>query len=78
MRKFIVQFVWYLVNENILNLSSEATIQYFIYRRKRRNFSKDATRILSEFFYSHIDHPYPSEDAKLDLARRCNITVNQV
>lgn len=73
-----MQFVWYLVNENILNLSSEATIQYFIYRRKRRNFSKDATRILSEFFYSHIDHPYPSEDAKLDLARRCNITVNQV
>uniref|UniRef100_A0A0N5A817 Homeobox domain-containing protein n=1 Tax=Syphacia muris TaxID=451379 RepID=A0A0N5A817_9BILA len=63
-----------LTYQNFMLLRSK----HFDARRKRRNFSKDATRILSEFFYSHIDHPYPSEDAKVELARRCNITVNQV
>ncbi|XP_013791623.1 homeobox protein extradenticle-like [Limulus polyphemus] len=47
-------------------------------RRKRRNFSKQATEILNEYFYSHLSNPYPSEEAKEDLARRCSITVSQV
>ncbi|XP_065067878.1 pre-B-cell leukemia transcription factor 1-like isoform X2 [Rhopilema esculentum] len=47
-------------------------------RRKRRNFSKQATEILNEYFYSHLSNPYPSEEAKEDLARKCNITVAQV
>ena len=33
-------------------------------RRKRRNFSKKATEILNEYFYSHLANPYPSEEAK--------------
>uniref|UniRef100_H9G7X9 PBC domain-containing protein n=1 Tax=Anolis carolinensis TaxID=28377 RepID=H9G7X9_ANOCA len=36
-------------------------------RRKRRNFSKQATEILNEYFYSHLSNPYPSEEAKEDL-----------
>ena len=51
---------------------------YFIYRRKRRNFSKQATEVLNEYFYSHLSNPYPSEEAKEELARKCNITVSQV
>eukprot|EP00794_Sanderia_malayensis_P016008 gene16008-17624_t len=47
-------------------------------RRKRRNFSKQATELLNEYFYSHLSNPYPSEEAKEDLARKCNITVAQV
>ena len=51
---------------------------FLIYRRKRRNFSKQATEILNEYFYSHLSNPYPSEEAKEELARKCSITVSQV
>jgi len=47
-------------------------------RRKRRNFSKQATEVLNEYFYSHLSNPYPSEEAKEELARKCAITVSQV
>jgi len=47
-------------------------------RRKRRNFSKTATEVLNEYFYSHLSNPYPSEEAKEELARKCSITVSQV
>ncbi|XP_055340146.1 homeobox protein extradenticle-like [Paramacrobiotus metropolitanus] len=47
-------------------------------RRKRRNFSKTATEVLNEYFYSHLNNPYPSEEAKEELARKCSITVSQV
>ncbi|XP_041756843.1 pre-B-cell leukemia transcription factor 3 isoform X8 [Coregonus clupeaformis] len=46
-------------------------------RRKRRNFSKQATEILNEYFYSHLSNPYPSEEAKEELAKKCSITVSQ-
>lgn len=47
-------------------------------RRKRRNFSKQATEVLNEYFYSHLSNPYPSEEAKQELARKGGITVSQV
>ena len=47
-------------------------------RRKRRNFSKKATEVLNEYFYSHLANPYPSEEAKEELARKCGITISQV
>ncbi|XP_059195754.1 pre-B-cell leukemia transcription factor 2 [Centropristis striata] len=47
-------------------------------RRKRRNFSKQATESLNEYFYSHLSNPYPSEEAKEELAKQCGITVSQV
>lgn len=34
--------------------------------------------MLNEYFYSHLSNPYPSEDAKEELARKCSITVSQV
>ncbi|CAH1787101.1 unnamed protein product [Owenia fusiformis] len=46
--------------------------------RKRRNFSKTASEILNEYFYSHLSNPYPSEEAKEELARKCGISVSQV
>ncbi|KAG9329525.1 hypothetical protein JZ751_004360 [Albula glossodonta] len=47
-------------------------------KRKRRNFNKQATEILNEYFYSHLSNPYPSEEAKEELAKKCSITVSQV
>ncbi|XP_068606842.1 pre-B-cell leukemia transcription factor 1-like [Brachionichthys hirsutus] len=47
-------------------------------RRKRRNFSKHAADILNEYFYTHLANPYPSEEAKEELAKKCSITVSQV
>lgn len=43
-------------------------------RRKRRNFTKQATEILNEYFYAHLSNPYPSEEAKEELSRTCGIT----
>ena len=34
--------------------------------------------MLNEYFYSHLSNPYPSEEAKEELARKCAITVSQV
>ncbi|CAC5402045.1 unnamed protein product [Mytilus coruscus] len=47
-------------------------------RRKRRNFTKLATQVLNDYFNSHLSNPYPSEEAKEELARKCQITVSQV
>ncbi|KAI3386275.1 hypothetical protein SNEBB_007617 [Seison nebaliae] len=47
-------------------------------RRKRRNFDKQATEILNEYFYSHLSNPYPSEETKEDLAQKCGISVSQI
>lgn len=60
--------------------SSEVNYRNFPFsaRRKRRNFSKQAAEILNTYFYSHLANPYPSEEAKEDLARKCSITVSQV
>jgi pre-B-cell leukemia transcription factor 1 len=60
--------------ENVMVLRS----RFLDARRKRRNFSKQATEILNEYFYSHLANPYPSEEAKEELARHCQITVSQV
>ncbi|XP_037083357.1 homeobox protein extradenticle-like isoform X5 [Pollicipes pollicipes] len=47
-------------------------------RRRRRNFTKQSTEILSEYFYSHLANPYPTEEVKEQLAKKCGITVSQV
>ncbi|XP_031195895.1 pre-B-cell leukemia transcription factor 4 isoform X2 [Mastomys coucha] len=52
--------------------------QFLDARRKRRNFSKQATEVLNEYFYSHLSNPYPSEETKEELARKGGITVSQV
>uniref|UniRef100_A0A4X1V9X7 PBX homeobox 2 n=1 Tax=Sus scrofa TaxID=9823 RepID=A0A4X1V9X7_PIG len=39
---------------------------------------KQATEVLNEYFYSHLSNPYPSEEAKEELAKKCGITVSQV
>lgn len=62
-----------LLTAHCLSLSPPCFI-----RRKRRNFNKQATEVLNEYFYSHLSNPYPSEEAKEELAKKCGITVSQV
>ncbi|CEJ80443.1 hypothetical protein VHEMI00625 [[Torrubiella] hemipterigena] len=40
--------------------------------------SAKKTRPLSNWFASHLDHPYPSEDEKSELAEACGLTKTQV
>ena len=49
-----------------------------LFRRKRRNFDKTTQKILNEYFYSHLSNPYPSEQVKEELARKCGVTISQV
>lgn len=80
-----MKLLWYFVHgflmlgkyENSL-IESRIPQFFFFIRRKRRNFSKTATEVLNEYFYSHLSNPYPSEEAKEELARKCSISVSQV
>lgn len=64
---------WSMIDPSDLLISC-----FCLVRRKRRNFSKQATEVLNEYFYSHLSNPYPSEEAKEELAKQCGITVSQV
>lgn len=59
-------------------LAPLCTYKLFIFRRKRKNFSKKATLILNEYFDSHMDQPYPDDETKAKLAKRCGISPVQV
>jgi hypothetical protein len=65
---------------SVISYKIKTTIFFYLLfiRRKRRNFSKTATEVLNEYFYSHLSNPYPSEEAKEELARKCGISVSQV
>ncbi|KAI6176626.1 Pre B-cell leukemia transcription factor 1 [Aphelenchoides bicaudatus] len=65
------------IKNNICNASMVAT-SYFIKKQRRRNFPKKATRVLNEYFESHMKHPYPDEPTKLRLAQACGVSVAQV
>jgi len=66
--------------ENSFCLTKRKNFDLFssFYRRKRRNFDKGTQKILNEYFYSHLSNPYPSEQVKEELARKCGVTVSQV
>jgi len=46
--------------------------------RKRRNLPPVATKILTDWYNQHNQHPYPSDPEKLILAKQANIKVVQV
>ncbi|KAI8580106.1 hypothetical protein K450DRAFT_239438 [Umbelopsis ramanniana AG] len=47
-------------------------------RRRRGNLPKNVTAFLRNWLVQHKRHPYPTEDEKIDLARRTALTVNQI
>lgn len=49
------------------------------YQRKRRgNLPKEATGVLKDWFNTHRESPYPSEEEKQNLCDRTGLTLNQV
>ena len=46
--------------------------------KQRRNFRPKATKIMNEWFESHLDYPYPTEQEKRTLATQGGITVEKV
>ncbi|OAL01059.1 hypothetical protein IQ06DRAFT_136706 [Phaeosphaeriaceae sp. SRC1lsM3a] len=47
-------------------------------RKRRGNLPKDATNLLKSWFANHRSQPYPTEDQKIELCQRTNLTMNQV
>lgn len=67
------------------NLRGEAATKILVLRReieqqgrKRRNFDKNTTDTLQNWFYDHRTNPYPTDQEKADLAKQCNIKISQV
>merc|ERR1719382_1705650 len=47
-------------------------------RRNRRNHNKKSSEVLNEYFYANLSNPYPTDEVKEELARKCGITVSQI
>lgn len=72
----------YVQKENLSPVSNSSS-QNESYSNLKRNRSakqlpEDAVDLLNEWFESHLNHPYPSNDEKQRLADKCGITVKQV
>uniref|UniRef100_A0A1I7TJ26 Homeobox domain-containing protein n=1 Tax=Caenorhabditis tropicalis TaxID=1561998 RepID=A0A1I7TJ26_9PELO len=67
------------------NLRGDAATKILVLRReieqqgrKRRNFDKNTTDTLQNWFHDHRTNPYPSDQEKAELAKQCNIKISQV
>ena len=45
---------------------------------EKKPLDTDAISILNKWFDEHGNRPYPNKKEKQDLARRCNMTINQL
>jgi len=46
--------------------------------KKRTNFSREITQVLTEWLVAHYDHPYPSEQEKEALGQQVGLKVSQI
>jgi len=46
--------------------------------KKRQNFSREITQILTDWLVAHYDHPYPSEQEKEVLGQQVGLKVSQI
>lgn len=47
-------------------------------KKRRRSLSKRATDLLNQWFFDHINDPYPSDEEKSMLAAQCVLSMSQV
>jgi len=47
-------------------------------QKKRQNFSREITNVLSQWLFTHCDHPYPSEHEKSVLCSITGLSLSQV
>ncbi|PRP77197.1 Pre-B-cell leukemia transcription factor 1 [Planoprotostelium fungivorum] len=62
------------VYNNIISLAKN----YNQIKPKRRTLPKKASEMLSEWFYAHLNDPYPSEEEKIMMAAHIGITLTQL
>ncbi|KAI9016253.1 hypothetical protein CLU79DRAFT_764123 [Phycomyces nitens] len=60
---------WYPLDEPITNENG---------RKRRGNLPKNIIAILKQWLTDHCNHPYPTEEEKVELRTRTNLTLNQI
>jgi hypothetical protein len=71
------EFVKSQLRQNVCN-NIVALEKQFFHRKKRRALPKEASKILSQWFFEHLNDPYPSEEEKSYLAAAGGLTITQV
>lgn len=66
------------LRQNVCNAILVLQKQYNQMRKKRRTLSKRATEGLTNWFFEHLNDPYPSEEEKSMLAAHGGLTITQV
>jgi hypothetical protein len=66
------------LRQNVCNAILVLQKQYNQVRKKRRTLPKKATEGLCNWFFEHINDPYPSEEEKSMLAAAGGLTITQV
>ncbi|XP_062566046.1 pre-B-cell leukemia transcription factor 2-like [Saccostrea cucullata] len=59
-------------------ITSTTTEPKMINLRTRPSLSQKSVQLMEQWYYSHLDHPYPSSDVIEELARRGGIKEEQV
>ncbi|KXN67965.1 hypothetical protein CONCODRAFT_30907, partial [Conidiobolus coronatus NRRL 28638] len=47
-------------------------------KKNRINFSKSIAKILKDWLYDNIDHPFPNDKEKINLSIMTGLSVEQV
>jgi len=66
------------LRQNVCNAIVALEKQYNHQRKKRRALPKKAAESLSNWFFEHLNDPYPSEEEKSILAAQGGLTITQV
>jgi len=66
------------LRQNVCNAIVSLEKQYNHQRKKRRALPKKAAESLSNWFFEHLNDPYPSEEEKSILAAQGGLTITQV
>jgi len=66
------------LRQNVCNAIVALEKQYNHHKKKRRALPKKAAESLSNWFFEHLNDPYPSEEEKSLLAAAGGLTITQV
>jgi len=66
------------LRQNVCNAIVALEKQYNHSKKKRRALPKKAAESLSQWFFEHLNDPYPSEEEKSILAAQGGLTITQV
>lgn len=70
--------VKYIRSNTLLHLPSSSATAVAVPTLKRANLAEEQKTILREWFIQNIDHPYPTEKEKEELAHQVSTTIERV